>query len=872
MRRYLLYLLVGAVSLSGQIPDPSEFAGFPIGSDGNLVRWERIVEYFQTVASASDRVQVDELGKSTNGNPFILATVSAPKNLNRLEEIKRNQWRIAHPSELTGDEAEVLAWDSPIVVLVTCNIHATEIGSSQMVLELIHRLATESSDWVANVLDNVVFLLVPSFNPDGQIIVTDWNNRVRGTEHVWAPLPWLYHPYVGHDNNRDAVFMTQVESRYVNKILFKEWFPQVYLDEHQQGNSGMRVFVPPFRNPINPNVDPTIWAEAGQIGFAMYDALHRAGISGVGYDQKYTAWWQGGFLRGAWFHNTVGILTEVASANLASPVQQVIAELGVPPKNPSSTADWVKERNKNPKAPIPPPSDVMPRYNYPRPWLGGTWTLRNIIDAELALTYALLETSANQRVRFIENHIRMGRAAIERGTSEAPYAYVIPAKQHDSAAARHLAVLLHDAGIEIDRADSDFRADGRKFEAGSYIIRMAQPFRAYAKDLLENQDHPDPQQLPAGAMNDQPYDMTAWTLPLQMGVDAVRIDDTFQASLSRVESIAPLKGAFERLTGAAGYVVRPESNNKTRLTNRLLKAGAAVSWLSSSINVDGKKHPPGDLWIENFEQSRLAEMVIELGLEAQGLKQAPTGARLQLRQPRVALYRPHTASMDEGWTRYLLEDYEFAFTSIADADTRAGNLNSLWDAIILPGDRDNKSIASGREAPTPAEFTGGLGDEGRRALREFVSAGGTLIAMGDSTEYTLKAFELPVSNTLADIKPDEFSAPGTFLRARVDRAHPIAYGSPEEVTAVFKNNAAFEPAPGFSYTNLRVIARYPNSDLLQSGWMRGEKYLHNRIAAAEVKYHEGRIVLIGFRPQFRAQSLGTLRLLFNAIHYSAVVE
>lgn len=355
MPRLLLALWIAlALPLTaGDIPDPNEFAGFEIGSDGNLLRWERIVEYIRSVGDGSDRVLVEDLGETNNGNPFIAATISSPDNLARLDEIRETQYRIAHPEGLTEEEIERIAWSSPAVVMITGNIHATEIGASQAAVEIVYELATDESRWTRNVLDNVVFLLIPSFNPDGQIMVTDWNNRVRGTENVWASLPWLYHPYVGHDNNRDAYMMTQPESRYVNKLLFQEWFPQVYVDEHQQGNDGMRVFVPPFRNPINPNVDPAVWAGAGRIGFAMYQRLHDAGFTGVGYDQKYTGWWQGGFLRGAWFHNIVGMLTEVASANLASPVFQEEAELGRPGRNAASRSQWYDEREKNPLAPMP---------------------------------------------------------------------------------------------------------------------------------------------------------------------------------------------------------------------------------------------------------------------------------------------------------------------------------------------------------------------------------------------------------------------------------------------------------------------------------------------------------------------------------------
>ena len=853
------------------IPTPDDFAGFPIGSDGNLVRWEKIVSYFELVGGGSDRVLVEELGKSTNGNPFLLATISSAENLARLGEIKSNQWKIAHPGDLDDDEISDLAWNSPAVVMITCSIHATEIGASQMVLELVHRLATEQSPWIRNVLDNVVFLLVPSFNPDGQIIVTDWNNRVRDSENVWSPIPWLYHPYVGHDNNRDAFMMTQVESRYVNKILFQDWFPQIYLDQHQQGNSGMRVFVPPFRNPINPNVDPVIWSEIGLTGFAMFTALHEAGYTGVAYDQGYTAWWQGGFLRGAWFHNMVGLLTEVASANLASPVFQRRAEPGKPPDDSPSRSDWEKARLRNPRAPMPAPRDVIPRNNYPRPWLGGKWTLRDIIDYELTLTYALLEAAANNRVRLITNQIRMGQRAIEEGKTGNPIAYVFPERQHDPGALARLLEALHYTGIEVHRAGIEFKAGGESYPPGTYVIPMAQPFRAYAKDLLEPQNHPDPGDLPTGAMSEQPYDVTAWTLPLQMGVRAVPVQAPFDAQLARLDAIPSPKGKFTRHgSGAHGYLIRAEPNAKTTATNRLLRAGAEVSWVAADADATPGRYPAGTIHVKGVDAVRMESLSDELGLQAEEL-QAPLSAEtIRLREPRVAIYQPWTASMDEGWTRWLLQKYEFRATTLHDADIRAGRLSEYWDAIILPGDRGNKSIVEGHASTAvPAEYRGGIGDRGRQALRAFVSEGGTLITMGGSTEFALLSFELPLQNALKDLKRPEFSCPGSLLRILVDNRHPIAYGMASEGTASFSDDAAFASAPGFSYTDLKVIARYPADNPLQSGWLRGPEHLQNRIAAAEVLYRKGRVVLIGFRPQFRAQPDNTFKLLFNAIHYSA---
>lgn len=858
-----LSLLLASPLFAADIPHPDSFAGFEIGSDGNLLRWERIVEYFEIVAESSDRVLVEELGKTHNGNSFILATISSPENLARLDEIRETQYRIAHPEGLSEEEIDRIAWSSPAVVLITGNIHATEIGASQAAVETVHELATDDSRWTRHVLENVVFLLVPSFNPDGQVMVTDWNNRVRGTENAWASLPWLYHPYVGHDNNRDAYMMTQPESRYVNKLLFQEWFPQVYVDEHQQGNEGMRVFVPPFRNPINPNVDPAVWAGAGRIGFAMYQRLHDAGFTGVGYDQKYTAWWQGGFLRGAWFHNMIGMLTEVASANLASPVYQEEAKLGEPPQNGKSRTEWYDEREKNPQAPMPPPADVMPRYDYPRPWLGGRWTLRNVIDADVEITRATLESAANDRVLLIRSQIRMGLEAIEQGKLSSPRAFVIPSGQRDPGAVYTLTEALHYAGVEIRVAESEITADGRTFPAGSYVIPMAQPFRAYAKDLLEPQEHPDPSDMPVGKMGDQPYDLTAWTLPIQMGVEAVAVEAKVGGRTAPLDAVAAPATTFEG-KGGAGWLLDPRPNRIATAIGRLQREGIEVSRVTAAV--EGREEwGAGAVWLPEISRDKLKSLTGDLGLQAAALPTTPEGI-VALKPVRTALYRPWTASMDEGWTRWLLEQYELTFTPLFDEDMREKGGLSGWDVLLLPGDRSASRLLKGNERKsTPEEYRGGLGDAGRRSIRRFVAEGGTLVVWGDAVELALEVFELPLRDALERTPRGQFSCPGSFLRIQTDPEHPVAYGMPAEASVLFRNDAAFEPLPSFSFTDYRVIARYPGSDLLESGWIRGEEHLAHRIAAAEVRYRKGRIVMLAFRPQFRAQPHETFKLLFNAI-------
>jgi hypothetical protein len=861
--------------VAASLPTPEEFAGFRMGTEGKLLRWEKIVEYLNQAGQASDRVRVEELGKTTLDNPFLLVVISSSRNLAHLEEIKATQRRLAYPYDLTEAETQRLAWNSPAVLLITLNIHSSEIGSSQMALELVHRLATEDSPWIENVLDNVVFLLVPSFNPDGQILVVDWYNKTKDTEHALASMPWLYHPYVGHDNNRDAFMLTQKESRLVIQVLCQEWFPQVYLDEHQMGPTGPRIFVPPFRNPINPNVDPIIWAENGVLGFAVFTALHEAGLEGITYDQFFTSWWRGGFLMEAWWHNIVGLLTEVASTRMATSTEQEKAKLGEPPKGEApSSQEYLDELEKDPQKPLPAPRDVMPRNNYPRPWLGGRWSLRDVIDYELVATYALLEAVANNRVSLIQNQVKMGKNAVAAGAKGDPYAYLFPPEQHDPGALFHLLEVLQFAGVEIDRAEATFTANEKEYPAGTYVIRMAQPFRAFAKDLLEIQKHPDPAKMPAGAMADRPYDVTGWTLPLQMGVKAVEVKEPFEANLARVEKIPAPAGQLRAAEGAVrvyGYLIRPEPNSKALATNRLLKAGADVAWLTEPVEVRGESYPVGTILVRGRDAAAQVEsLTTELGLTATASELALLTPRLQLGVPRVGLYQPWTASMDEGWTRWLLEQYEFPYTTLHNADLKAGKLGEKFDVIVFPGDRDKKDILEGNKRKwTPEEYKGGIGEEGLEALREFVRGGGTLVLLDESAELALESWAVPVKNILKGVERAEFLCPGSLLRIHVDPRHPVAYGMPEEATAVFIDSPAFDLAPGFSYTDVKVIARYPSTDPLQSGWIRGPKHLHDRIAAAEVRYEKGRIVLLGFRVQFRAQPHNTFKLFFNALHYAA---
>ncbi len=872
--------------LAAEIKTPEQFAGFPIGADKKLVRWDKIVEYFEHVDANSDRIQVQELGKTTLGNPFLLAILSSPANLSRLEELRQINKRLADPRGLTEAEAEKLAAEGKTVLLISCNIHSIEIGSSQMVLELIHRLATEDSAFVQNILDNVIFLLVPSLNPDGQIMVTDWYNKNVGTEYEPSPMPWLYHKYTGHDNNRDAFMLTQVESQMINRVLYKDWFPQIYLDEHQMGSTGPRIFVPPFTNPINPNVDPVIWSEMGILGFAMNAALNEKNYEGVIYDYVFTGWWEGAFLQEAWWHNMVGLLTEVASVRVATPTEQEKGKLGEAPP-PADERDFEAQMRRDPAKPLPPPTDTIPRFNYPKPWLGGKWTLRNIVDYELAATYGLLEAAAVHRTMLLRNFYRLGLEQVEIGKKGKPFAFLVPPDQHGPLAAAEMLSILKAAGVEVHQAQKPFQADKKDYPAGTYVILMSQPYRAYAKDMLEKQRYPA--LIKPGQQPERPYDVTGWTLPLQMGVKTVEVGEPFTAELEVRDEISPPEGKVEG-TGKFGYLIEHRSNNAVIATNRLLKGGFRVGWLKEPATVDGRSFPAGTIYVLGGVRAgrglaeEAASISKSLSLPIYGPSRPVAAPAYWLKPVRLGLYQPWVPSMDEGWTRWLLERYEFPYTTLHNADVKAGpeplrfragklapppaGLAEKFDAVII-ADSSPRILREGWDMKwVREEYRGGLGEDGLAALKEFVRNGGTLITLGQSIRPFLEDFGLPIKDSVRGLPAEKFSCPGSLLKIFVDTQHPIGYGMPELASAMFYSSPAFEPAPTFSTTAVRAVARYPSQNLLESGWIRGEENITDDIAVADMSYGRGKVIAIGFPAQFRAQPHGTFKLFFNAIHYA----
>jgi hypothetical protein len=843
MRRLALVLvLVAAPGYAQEVPSPEAFFGFRMGADAKVASWPRIRDYFERVAAASDRVELVNAGPTTDGNELIGAIISAPENIARLQAIKAANRRLADPRTLTPEEAQTLAASQKAVLVIGASIHASEIGATQAANELLHTLATTTEPMLLQSLSELVLILLPSLNPDGHLLVADWYERHKGTAFEGSPMPWLYHKYVGHDINRDAFMLNMQENRSLARFFYREWHPQVFLTMHQMGPRGPRFFVPPNYDPIDTNYDPIIWRTAGLLGHAMALQMEEDGRTGVVQNAMYDYYWPGYEDSAPLGHNTVCLLTEAAGVRVASPINVSPAEL-------QGTARGLPE--------------YRPQVNFPNPWPGGLWSFRDIVEYDLSAAYGLIKGVARYRSEIVRNFFTMGRRAVERGRSGGPFAFVIPPEQHDPHAAARLKTLLIEGAIEVQRAASPFSADGRSFPAGSAVVLMGQPFRAYAKTLLEPQRYPVRRLSPAGPP-ERPYDVAGWTLPYQMGVEVATIDRPFELPpMSRLERapIEPLAIAGDLRPGH--YVIDARGNGGSIAINRLLAAGLRPGWQST-----------GSVVVPRSDAARreVTRIGAELGLPVTGRRGRAPKRLMPIARARVAIYKPWVDNIDEGWTRWLLEQYEFPYTTASNADLRRGNLRARYDVIVLP-DGNPERFRSGHPAGTvPDAYAGGLGHEGTSALRAFVEAGGTLVALDSAAALAIEALNLPVRDVAQG--STEIFCPGSILGLELDAAHPLAFGMPPRTTAFFAYSSVYEVAAAtttnggasVSDRSIEIVGRYAGRDVLMSGWLEGERLVAGGAAVLSARVGLGRAVLIGFRAQHRAQSHATFRLLFNAIH------
>jgi hypothetical protein len=643
------------------VPSPEQFFGFQMGADRKLANWDTLLEYYQLIAKSSNKIKLVELGKSSEGRPYIALFISSPANLAKFDQYKQLNARLADPRGLTEADAKKLVADARAVIIQSFALHSSEVAASQTAAEFVYDSVTRTDEEAQRILDNVISIVAPSINPDGTQMIADWYMKYVGTPHEAAGLPWLYQKYAGHDNNRDGFALNLPESQSLARVMYREWMPQAYVDHHQMGSGNARLYIPPYAEPIRPDADPLVWREMSWWGAHMGNRLEAAGKTGVIGSAIYSGWGHMGFHWITPFHNIAGMLTESASARLATPMFLHPDQLRGGPRG----------------LPLYESQVTMPSL-----WPGGWWRVRDIVEQQKIAAWATVDLAARNRETVLWNMYLKGTRQTERGANGAVKAYVIPAAQHDPLTAKKLVNMLLDSGVEVQQAKGQTIADGRVFGPGSFVVPMAQPKWSLARWMLAATRYPDNSYTRDREGNPiRPYDMATDTFAEFMGVRVDAIAEPISGEASKLTSRLPLNGTVAA-NASNGYVLSTKLNDSFRAVNLLLEKRVSVRRVSG-----GAGFTPGDFIVASGSNAVAADVAKQTGVEFAALTTAAPANAYELRKPRIAMYQRYGGgNMDEGWTRLMFEQFNVPFTSLMDAALKKGDLNASYDVIVLPAD------------------------------------------------------------------------------------------------------------------------------------------------------------------------------------------
>jgi hypothetical protein len=874
------FLALAPAFAAAQTRTPEQFFGFRLGTDGELAKYPKVVEYLQHLARTTNRVKFENLGKTTMNNDYVLAVISSPQNLAKLDRLTKINRRLADPRGLSEKEARALINEGRPFYFLYATIHSTEVGNGQAINIIAHRLATDNSPATREILDNAVVLLTPSQNPDGQHLVIDHWYKTKGTPFDTV-YPDLYHKYVGHDDNRDWFMFTQKETRMNIEKVQNRFKPQITHDMHQQGPTGSRIFVPPFEDPFDVNIHPILAIGQATVGQAMAQALIADGREGVAWKEGYDMWTPA--RQYMVYHGQPRILTEIASVNLADP--------------------FVSPDGR----PIGPQE---PRWNFPMPYSKNEWRLSQIVDYAVTSALAGIQHVAKYRTTWMDNFYRVHRDWVNwKGT---PYAFVVRAWQRDPMATREMLEILQLGEVELHRATTPFSAGGKEYSAGSIVVKVAQPYGAFAKTMLERQVYPDLRVFPGGPP-EPPYDVTAHTLWMLMGVDVDEIAEPFDAPLERITQVTPAPSALPAPPKYA-YLVGPESNAGFKALAQLQKASVPVYRAAKTFEAGGSTFAPGT-WIiaPTPAATKILEAVAkETGIHVAATDRSPGVDGFRVKPgTRIGLYRGAN-NIPGGWLMWLFEQYGFDF-QVVSAQDFAGDLSAKYDTIVFPSGLTRGRIVFGLNAARhDKEFAWayGVGEVGWQKLATFVRNGGTLVAIGSGVETAIELLDLPIEKALpepGDRRPaaratpgseierqlrDAFSSParlmqvlrdrvadpeslffcpGSLLQNEFDTSHPVGFGMPASWPVFFNADQAYRIRPGFG-TGVHVVSRYPRENILRSGWLLGEEYLRDQANVVSFRVGRGTAVTLGSQIDYRTQPRATFKLLFNAMFHGPSTE
>jgi hypothetical protein len=909
-----------------KVTSPKDALGFNIGDDYQMANYTQLEAYWKTLASESDRMKLVTMGQTGEGRPQYMAIVSSPENLKNLDRYREIARRLALAEDLTDEQARALAAEGKAVVWIDGGLHANETVGSQQLMETVYQMVSLTDPETMRFLNDVILLCVQA-NPDGQEIVANWYMRDKDPlKRSLNNLPRLYNKYIGHDDNRDFYMSNMPETTNMNRVMFQEWFPQIVYNHHQTGPTGAVIFMPPFRDPFNYYFDPLVPLGIEMVATAMHSRLVAEGKGGSAMrsGSNYSTWWNGGLRTVGYFHNMIGILTEI----IGSPTPMNIALV---------------------------PEKQLPQGDWPMPVAPQTWHYRQSIDYDVTNNRAILDIASRYRETWLYNIYQMGRNSIERGSRDTwtitpkriaaleaaaaalpqsggrggrgggaaqaaaggdsplagaaarvvpselyntvlhdpkmrdPRGYIIPSDQPDFPTAVQFADALIKNGIAILKATAPFQVADKSYPAGSLVVKTAQAFRPHILDMFEPQDHPNDFAYPGGPPN-PPYDIAGWTLAFQMGVKFDRILEAFDGPFQKVSGLLPPPPAtVQTVSNPAGYLVDHRIVNSFTVVNRLLKANCDVYWLTKPE----QNLSPGAIWVPASAPARavLERAATELGVPVQAAAKAPAGDALKLKPIRIGLYDQYGGIMPSGWTRWIFEQYEFPFQVVYPATLDAGGLNDKFDVLVFTdgafrragGGRGGGGGGFGAANPedVPEEYRASLGriseDKTIPQLKSFVDAGGTVVTIGGSTSMA-ELFGIPVKNYLVEmgaggveraLPREKFYIPGSLMKATIDNTNPVAYGMPATVDVFFDSSPVFRLEPTAELKHTSPVAWFNGTALLDSGWAWGQQYLDGGTAVAEASVGQGKVVLLGPEVAFRAQPHATFKLLFNSLYYGS---
>lgn len=841
------------------ITSPEKHFGFIPGSDYNLFTYEELIDYLMKLDKASPMVKMEEIGVSPMGRKMYLVFISSEKNINNLPRLREINRELAlNPSLAEARRKEYIS-EGKVFFLATLSMHSTEVAPSQAAPLIAYQLVTTGDPLIKKYLDDVVYMMVPNHNPDGMDLVVENYRKYKGTQYEGASLPQVYHKYVGHDNNRDFVSLTQEDTRAIARIYNLDWFPQVMVEKHQMGSTGIRYFVPPAHDPIAENVDGELWSWTGVFGTNMLRDLTGAGLTGVGQKTIFDMYWPGSTETCIW-KNVIGMLTEAASVREASPVY-------IEPNELQASGKGLSEYDKS--------------INFPVPWPGGWWRLGDIVKLEIGSTLSVIRTSSLHRQEILKFRNDICRREVERGQNEAPYYYVVPAAQADQSELVRFVNLMREHGVKGYRLTADYALDGINLKAGDFVYPLAQPFRAFVKEVMEKQEFPVRHYSPGGAII-RPYDVTSWSLPLHRGLTSYEISQRDPAFENKIklydQDYAPVQGSY-RLPA----LFPATSNGSFMAAFMAAGRGMKVERLDNETVIDGKTFGKGSFVISEGEQSALDAIAREACTEPVYAGRAGSLPASEIKIPRIALVETYFSDMDAGWTRYLFDTYHIPYTILHPDEFEGAGIEDKYDIIIFPGTQKNLLITGKPGTDGGAymsnyhpDYQKGMGKKGLEKLLLFINNGGTVISWGQSTdlftgllEMTVnektEEFTLPYSNTADQARREGLNIPGSLVRLELKEDHPLTYGMPPSTGVFYRGNPLFTTSVPRFDMDRRVIGHFPEKDILLSGYCEKEELLASQPAMLWIKKGKGQVVLYSFNPQFRASTQGAYKLLFNAL-------